>query len=60
MLDGLQETATEVIVDAPKVDLKLALPPQPATVREMNMPNVIEKLRAMFLLQRSITPRHFN
>ena len=61
MLEGLQDTAIEVIVGNATVDLKipLPLPPQPEKVRATNMPSAIASLRAMFPLPRSTTPKHF-
>lgn len=59
MLEGLHDTAIEVIVDDSKLDLKLALPPQPERMRDIKMPSAIESLRAIFPLPRSTTPKHF-
>lgn len=51
MLEGLHDTAIEVIADEPEGDLKLAFPPQPTTInKQTDIPNAMERLRAMFPL----------
>lgn len=49
MLEGLHDTAIELIAGESGVDFEMALPPQPERMRAMSMPGTFETLRDIFV-----------